>query len=677
MIVKELELTNIRSHGHSLIRFPEGRTLLEGDIGSGKSSVLMAIEFALFGLGSDSGSSVLKLGHDSGEVRMVFDVEGADYEVVRRLQRRSGKVQQSDGYLRTPTETLNLSPSELKEKILEVLEFNEAPDPKAQSWIYRYAVYTPQEEMKSILMLAPEQRLQILRRAFRVEDYKIAATNADETERQIRIDASRLDGVAQGLEALKEEAEQLRREEERCRAELTAFESETSAAEALVEQLRVEREEVRREELSLQGTKAQKEYYEAMRSDSARDAAELADELRNLDDRLSKVDAALGEAGSRRPTRIAPLADLRKKERALEAKAKRLTGLRAAVETKLNDYESIMKRGVCPVCDRPAAAHDFEDKRNGKAAELGHISEELATTEAALTEMRERMEKTEALLKQKEEVALSRSERSRLREEITKKESARRKLEKRIAFADATMLRLAKQLAELEDAVRQGRSTAERLAKAEETLRKARDDLVKASERMESARKQRANLAVEIAAKEEALNKSRRLKEREMWLGDFFLPTVRVIEKSVLTTINQEFDSMFKRWFGMLVTDQDKEVSVDEDFTPIVSQGGYEQDVRYLSGGERTSVALAYRLALNLLAQRVSVGMKSNLLILDEPTDGFSKEQLGNVREVLDEVGCPQVIIVSHDKELESFADQIFRVTKSDGASAVEAPGVS
>jgi exonuclease SbcC len=58
-------------------------------------------------------------------------------------------------------------------------------------------------------------------------------------------------------------------------------------------------------------------------------------------------------------------------------------------------------------------------------------------------------------------------------------------------------------------------------------------------------------------------------------------------------------------------------------------------------------------------------------LILDEPTDGFSKEQLGMVREVLDDVGCPQTIIVSHDKELESLADQIFVVEKAGSESAV------
>ena len=178
----------------------------------------MAIEFAFFGLGSDSGNSVLKLGRDAGEVRMVFDVDGSEYEVTRRLQRRMGRVQQLDGTLRTPEGSLNLSPSELKERILEVLEFNEAPDPKAQSWIYRYAVYTPQEEMKNILALVPEQRLQILRRAFRVEDYKTAATNAEEAARHVRVEASRLGGISEGIEDLRGQSGAFAQEEEMLRA---------------------------------------------------------------------------------------------------------------------------------------------------------------------------------------------------------------------------------------------------------------------------------------------------------------------------------------------------------------------------------------------------------------------------------------------------------------------------
>ena len=50
MLLKKLTIQNIRSYKDAEVEFPEGSTLLMGDIGSGKTSVLLAIEFALFGL---------------------------------------------------------------------------------------------------------------------------------------------------------------------------------------------------------------------------------------------------------------------------------------------------------------------------------------------------------------------------------------------------------------------------------------------------------------------------------------------------------------------------------------------------------------------------------------------------------------------------------------------------
>jgi hypothetical protein len=89
--------------------------------------------------------------------------------------------------------------------------------------------------------------------------------------------------------------------------------------------------------------------------------------------------------------------------------------------------------------------------------------------------------------------------------------------------------------------------------------------------------------------------------------------------------------------------------------------------------GEKTSLALAYRLSLNTIVQKVSAGIKSNLLILDEPTADFSKEQLFKIREILDELKCPQVIRVSREKELESFADQVMKIEKQNGISQIKA----
>jgi DNA repair protein SbcC/Rad50 len=674
MIIRELELTNIRSHPHSLIRFPEGRTLLEGDIGSGKSSVLMAIEFALFGLGSTSGNSLLRVGEESGGVRMVFDVDGSEYEVVRRLLRKAGRAQQADGYLRTPAETANLSPSELKERVLEVLEFDEAPDPKAQSWIYRYAIYTPQEEMKDILTLAPEQRLQILRRAFRVEDYKTAATNAEDAVRELRVQTSGLDALSRGIGELKGRVEGLQREEARHREGLAKQEEKEAEEEGRVASIRAEREELQRREVELQAAKTEKEYYERVQTESEEEVRGLSMEIEELTKGPDGLSEAIKEERALKASSFRPAAELKRKERGLEERVKKLTGLKAAVESKLSDYESIMKEGVCPVCDRPVEAHDFEARKAGKAAEREHVGDELDAAEAELAAIREKREEAERHLAEKKSLALRRREVARARKDLAKKEAARKRFERRRRFAKGALGEAARKLTELERLVAQRQAVDRRLSQAEERLRRARDEVVSTREKLDFVGREQMRIATELVAKEEASGKSSALKERALWLSDYFLPTVRQIEKSVLASINREFDALFQKWFGMLVNDPDKEGRVDEDFAPVVSQGGYEQEVRYLSGGERTSVALAFRLALNVLTKRVSAGMRSNLLILDEPTDGFSKEQLGSVREVLDDVGCPQVIIVSHDEELESFADQIFRVGKSGTESAVRVP---
>ena len=64
---------------------------------------------------------------------------------------------------------------------------------------------------------------------------------------------------------------------------------------------------------------------------------------------------------------------------------------------------------------------------------------------------------------------------------------------------------------------------------------------------------------------------------------------------------------------------------------------------------------------------------RHRLLILDEPTDGFSRDQLFNLRELLlHEVGCDQVLVVSHEKEVEAFADYVYEITKVRGRSSVK-----
>ena len=67
----------------------------------------------------------------------------------------------------------------------------------------------------------------------------------------------------------------------------------------------------------------------------------------------------------------------------------------------------------------------------------------------------------------------------------------------------------------------------------------------------------------------------------------------------------------------------------------------------------------------------ISVVKTKDLLILDEPTDGFSDEQLDRMKIVLDELKIKQVIIVSHESKIESFVDNVIKLEKKEHVSKV------
>jgi exonuclease SbcC len=204
VILRSMRLENIRSYNEQTVSFPMGTTLFEGDIGSGKSTILMAIEFALFGLGSEKGGALLKAGAKKGLVSLCFEVEGKEYEVCRSLERKAKSVQQADCSLTTDGTVLQLSASEMKQKVLDILAFNEPADPKAQSYIYRYAIFTPQEEMKAIIWMSADARLQTLRKAFRIEDYRIALDNSSTLAKSIKEKSIKLASHASDLENRRE-----------------------------------------------------------------------------------------------------------------------------------------------------------------------------------------------------------------------------------------------------------------------------------------------------------------------------------------------------------------------------------------------------------------------------------------------------------------------------------------
>lgn len=861
MRLVRLALSNVRSYGPepTVVEFGDGITLFWGEIGSGKSTLLAALEFGLFGLGDIKNTHLLRHRAARGEVAVTFAAGGTEYTVHRALVRgaRKGDVRQVEGWIEADGERTDYSTTELKARVLDLLGFNERPDPKAASRIYRYAVYTPQEEMKQVLLLGREERLDILRRAFGLEQYRHARRNVEEhLVRSVIAPRREVYGVeTQALPATEEEEERLESEAERlaeerdgveaamalieagrarlaeraapfagaraaydrAQGELAALERVIGADEAEAAGLR--REIVRLADEAVADAGAEGEFdalaggyaqWEALTAERSRLHGAAA-EHRAHDEEVRSLEAAIARERERLEGRQeglrarlaagdpgAVLAGVAVEAAALDAEESRLeaalapeaevaeeTGLchqiRGTVQARIEaaereerrvlvEWEALAAIGegaACPTCRQTltadhlaaiaadadagaerarAEAHELRGRLTAINAELAELEDrrlehervrrDLVAVRARRAELEGRRRELEQHRAERAAVAdecaalderlkagdFAGDERTRLagamarradrsaeanryaeveaaaaaleadggvaayRSAVARRE-AREEASRRRAYAGASLAAVEERLAARQTEGGERNEGLAALADAVQRLAALEEGLAEAGERAAAAGRERVRLEVEQARnaerlaavgaeRERLLGLERRrqyLGEVQRWLGAHLVPAIAEIEEEVFERIRFRFEGLFADWFARLVEADDLEARVDETFSPMLRSGEYDLDLDLdsLSGGERTSLALAYRLALNTMVREEAGMGRESLLVLDEPTDGFSSGQLNRLRDILGETGCDQTVIVSHEQELEGVADRVYGVSKERGVSTV------
>ncbi len=673
MIIKNIQLENIRSYERLDVPFSQGVTLFEGDIASGKSTILYAIEFGLFGLGSikGSGSFLLRNGARQGKVTLRFQTKGVEYEVQRTLVKKAKNIQQGECYLQSPTKKEVLAPTELKDRILQILHFNEPPNPRAQSVIYRYAVFTPQEEMKEVVLKEPDERLQTLRRAFNMEQYKQAWENSSTISGVIKNRITYLDGATKELDTersrLTSNQEKLRlfqRELEPLRKKYSEKNEEYVSKSAEYDSLQTRKNEI---EKAVERVDTLTEQLKEKRKAKQTHSDEIEKYGSYLNEELEPKIAELQSI-------VAPTdkteAELKNERREKQNLVNELLKIHAKNEERIGNFTSLLEKSICPVCEKPVDPKDYGSKTLHLEHEKEELDRKIESANGSLSGLDTLIERANAYERTRTKLEGYQREKTNTLSYISNTQVLLNGVVESITSLENQFAK-AKEAAEpLQNILTQIEAVRNQKENLENERRSAGEDVAKKEQAIEDLRGENAKLEGEIIKKEAQAKTKTSLSEYKIWVDGFFAPTIESIEKQVMTAINQRFNEQFQKWFQILLDDPSLHARVDEDFSPIMEREEYLQDFGTLSGGEKTSVALAYRLALNTLVQEVATEGE-NLLILDEPTDGFSKEQLYRIRDILHEIKSPQVILVSHERELEAFADQVYKVSKSDGVSKI------
>jgi DNA repair protein SbcC/Rad50 len=800
MLLQQLKLNNIRSYIDETINFQDGSTLLSGDIGSGKSTILLAIEFALFGTSRPDlpGEALLRKGATQASVELKFKINDNEIIIQRNLKKERENIKQLAGYIIINNTKKDLTAVELKAEIISLLGYPEEFITKNKNYIFRYTIYTPQEEMKFILQDNPETRLDVLRKIFNIDKYKNVRENLQLYLKQMRTNIAVLKTKTEDFELEKEKLNEFIKEKEnlnfsldKLRPELTKFKGdlqqqkeeleslekqqhkfvelrqEFKTSNTLLkeknqqleqlkqkqEQLKLEVEQlslpdsdlelINKEIKSLEEQKSQiftkKSSLQERLNQLQRNISQNQEEITQVKDGLASLDDK-EKLFQELTTEITKKEELKNKQQQLEELFERTSQLVTKNQTLLSQASEMKSKIVslenCPTCLQDVAEkhkqsiyHQEEEKINQAESLLFEMNkkkvqiteqksenkkkiEELIEKENQLTKIKLELlqlnEKKDSLSQKQEQLKSFVQENNQIMQQLQEldKDNLLDEIENKLVSQRETLnlfnrkIYLEKQTNELIQQIKVNQEQIDELNKKLqeiETILTDKNDLtgminekkvlftefleeekklsVKQAElqaNLNNVLRQEKELQTKIDKLTEQKNQLTRFKELYHWLEHHFLKLTYTIEKQVMVNIHHLFNQLFQEWFSMLIDDENIYSRLDDAFTPVIEQNGYEVSFTHLSGGEKTSAALAYRLSLNKVINDVIQQIKTkDLLILDEPTDGFSSEQLDKVRDVLERLNLRQTIIVSHETKIESFVENVVRICKTGHESKV------
>ncbi len=684
MKFKKVAIKNIRSYKQQTIEFPEGSLLIAGDVGSGKTSILLAIEYALFGLQpGQKGSSLLRINETTGEVALEFQLGEREIIIERKLKRSSKGISNEYASITIDGEKIESSITEIKARIVDLIGYPTELI-KRNNALYRYTVYSPQEQMRQIILEDAETRLTILRHIFGIDKYKRIRENLSILLNTLRIEIKLLQtevrtieqdrvDIAQKEQDIQEHTKKIKGKEVELNKKITereALERELATLNEKLEERRILEQELEKTSIMI-----------LTRNEGIATITREHDEIeRSIREQTERFDTKSYNA------LIETLAITHKEYDDLTTNYLVITSKLKALEKEqhtLNEKrERIFTIDICPTCLQDVSTHHKHNILNEAETQMASIKREHASlTEAVdnlsyrkneIKQIRETLEEKRRnleILRAKEEyLEKAITKRSQLEKQRQAFENDRSLLTNHFETLKANISQFSsfdtqykrKQL-EVKNAALAEKNTEIEIAEGKKELEFASHDL---------SRVQQTLLKKEIMRKT--------LTDRtdlHTWLSSNFLNLIEFTERNVLLKLRHEFSHLFRKWFLMLIAENTLDTHIDESFTPIIVQGEVEMDYQFLSGGERTAVALAYRLALNQTINSVLSRLKTrSIIILDEPTDGFSEMQILKMRDIFGELDIEQLIIVSHEQKIEGFVDNIIRISKEENISKLDTP---
>jgi exonuclease SbcC len=282
MILRELRLKNYRRFKEiCLSDFPESVIAILGRNGIGKSTILEAISWVLFGSTAfrTDKADVKRQGaaaEDSCEVDMVFSLRDNDYEVLREIRGKNNIVRASawayENGARKIVANSERGVSEYCQRIL------------GMDWqTFQASFFSQQKDLDAFSQQPPAERQRIIRRLLAIDriDMAITAIRRDRTDAQSEI---------RGVESAQKDIDRLREEWRELRVQKKTLDAHERILGVRVAQMKERESEAK-------GEKARWDKLERQFQKYSRDLDLLGQETGSLMERRGEIELSLGDIG--------------------------------------------------------------------------------------------------------------------------------------------------------------------------------------------------------------------------------------------------------------------------------------------------------------------------------------------------------------------------------------------
>ena len=688
-MITSIELVDFLSHSDTKLKFEEGVTIFVGDNGAGKSSIIDAITFSLFGQHTrKSNKGLIRRGTNQGYAKIEFSIKDKQYETVRKIDTK--------GSLSAIfSETTNNNRVEIAAG--ERKQFGESMTEQVEKTIgmnfekLKIASIVQQGELNAIINAKPKEFKELLNAIIGIDKLDIASESMKKVTKEFR------EKIRTDLGYDDTHIDILTKDFEKNQYEIKEAEPEKNQLELQKKEIHKELEELQKKEgietpkrdkinqLELQ----KKELLRYVKETIQGIQQEIQENERKIDDCKNCFEELKLKTDFERK-----LEKVEEEDKEVIKKIQEITTQIVSLKEKEKLAEKLqLKDNKCPVCD------SIVEKLNPFFQEE-HIKEEIIKLKQGVD------------LKEKERIMYS-QERDRFAGELQKIRDAEATLrahsiktkEELVAIKNNTEIKKGKlslannenleEISQIDDHTKlifsnilkleletkgfdegEFKNLKERIVEKRGSLSRIDQQMGGVLEKIEKAKKQSEVIEKSILELEKVKKYMSRLDKIQSSvfsrdgsvatsLRSWALNSISIKASDYLSILNTKIQRI-------ALSEKARDVSIAcHSKTEVL-------ELESLSGGEKVSVALALRLGMASLLGASNL----NLMILDEPTTHLDTERKKSLVDVLSQLSrieksqLPmQFLIITHDAEIfeNSNVEQIYKFESREEGSKVTA----